>query len=175
MAPTSFKSLALAGLAGLAPLVSGLGQKKTISFEKADGAFQIAGGGIASGQVLVSDDDYWGVIRAAGDLATDFGRVTGKNFTLSSGQSAAAPAEYTFAPVDISDNTKVSSPFPCELALLAFHLSFCELWSVPYWRMISPALHERKLPACIAVHPQPWWDSLTCWANRSAGLGSGSG
>jgi len=120
MAPTSFKSLAFAGLAGLAPLVSGLGQKKIISFEGADGAFQLAGGDVASGQILVSADDFWGVVRAAGDLAADFGRVTGKNFTLSSGESAAAPVEYTFSPVDVSDNTDVSSTFPYELDALDF-------------------------------------------------------
>jgi hypothetical protein len=109
MAP-GLRSLAVAALAGLAPLVSGLGQKKIISFEKVDGALQIAGGSIPTGQILVSSDDYWGVIRAAGDLAADFGRVTGKNFTLSSGQAAAKPAEYKFMPVDVSDNTKVSLP-----------------------------------------------------------------
>ena len=120
MAPTSFKSLALAGLASLAPFVAGLGQKKIISFNQADGAFQIAGGSISQGQILVSNDDYWGVIRAAGDLATDFGRVTGKNFTLSSGQSAAAPAEYTFRPIDVSNNTNVSSAFQYNIACCVF-------------------------------------------------------
>ncbi|KAI0170213.1 hypothetical protein BJ166DRAFT_608405, partial [Pestalotiopsis sp. NC0098] len=79
--------------------VTGLGQEQVISFADADGAFQLAGGdSTAAPQILVSDNDYWGVVRAAGDLARDFGRVTGTNFTLSNGQTGASPASYEYHP-----------------------------------------------------------------------------
>lgn len=62
-------------------------------------AFQITGGRISKPQILVSSGDNWGVIRAAGDLAKDFGRVTGTNFTLSNGEKRAKPATYEYRPV----------------------------------------------------------------------------
>lgn len=105
----SFKRLGLAGLAALSPLVAGLGQQPIISFESSDGALQIVGGEAGSGQIRVSSNDYWGVIRAAGDLAADFGRVTGTNFSLSNGEDDASPASYTFAPVDVTNNTEVGN------------------------------------------------------------------
>ncbi|KAK2071563.1 hypothetical protein P8C59_005975 [Phyllachora maydis] len=37
-------------------------------------------------------NDYWGVIRAAGNLALDFGLVTGTNYSLSNGVHGSAPA-----------------------------------------------------------------------------------
>lgn len=112
MAPPSLKALAVAALTVLAPLASGLGQKQIIAFESADGAFQIAGGDAASaGQIRVSEGEYWGVVRAAGDLAADFGRVTGTNFTLSNGKDGAAATKYKFKPADITDNTVVSRLF----------------------------------------------------------------
>lgn len=83
----------------IVPAVTGLGQEQVISFADADGAFQLAGGdSTAAPQILVSDNDYWGVVRAAGDLARDFGRVTGTNFTLSNGQTGASPASYEYHP-----------------------------------------------------------------------------
>ncbi|KAI4597249.1 hypothetical protein KJ359_004762 [Pestalotiopsis sp. 9143b] len=83
----------------IVPAATGLGQEQVISFADADGAFQLAGGDSTSApQILVSDNDYWGVVRAAGDLARDFGRVTGTNFTLSNGQAGASPASYEYHP-----------------------------------------------------------------------------
>jgi len=108
MAPLSLKALTVAALAGLAPLVSAIGQKQIITFKSSDDTFQIAGGDIGAGQIRVSKDEYWGVVRAAGDLAIDFGRVTGTNYTLSNGEAGASPAEYKFKPADVSDNTVVS-------------------------------------------------------------------
>lgn len=110
MSPPSFKSLSLslAVLSGLVPWVSGLGQEPIVSFEGSEGAFQIVGGDAGRGQILVAENEYWGVIRAAGDLAADFGRVTGTNFTLSNGESDASVAEYRFNPVDVTNNTVVS-------------------------------------------------------------------
>jgi hypothetical protein len=103
--------LAAAVLAAvLAPVVAGLGQEEIIGFGRApkDG-LQLAGHGVGKGQILVSEDDYWGVIRAAGDLALDFGRVTGTNYTLSNGKKGAKPARFEFDPVDVKDNTKYAT------------------------------------------------------------------
>ncbi|KAJ3546972.1 hypothetical protein NM208_g1746 [Fusarium decemcellulare] len=93
----------------LASFAAALGQKTIISFEETKGAFQIFGGDVSSGQIRVSKDDYWGVIRAAGDLAVDFGRVTGTNFTLNNGEKDSSPAEYTFKPVNVKNNTEYST------------------------------------------------------------------
>lgn len=98
----------LVSLFGLTSNVVALGQEPIISFNSSDDSFQIFGGSITTGQIRVSKDDYWGVIRAAGDLAVDFGRVTGTNFTLSNGDTDASPAKYTFEPVDPKNNTHVS-------------------------------------------------------------------
>ncbi|PCD23983.1 hypothetical protein AU210_015497 [Fusarium oxysporum f. sp. radicis-cucumerinum] len=92
-------------LLGLLPAVAGLGQQSIVAFNKSDDAFQLVGGDTGSGQIRVSKDEYWGVIRAAGDLAVDFGRVTGTNFTLSNGKKKSSPAKYKFKPVDVKNNT----------------------------------------------------------------------
>ncbi|RYP30523.1 hypothetical protein DL767_006200 [Monosporascus sp. MG133] len=91
-------SLAVA-TAALAPLAHALGQQPIISFTDYPNAFQVAGGSVSQPQILVSDNDYWGVIRAAGDLAKDFGRVTGTNFTLSNGKREAQQAAYEYNPI----------------------------------------------------------------------------
>lgn len=98
----------LISLVGLTPSVVALGQEPIISFNNSDDSFQIFGGEIKTGQIRVSKDDYWGVIRAAGDLAVDFGRVTGTNLTLSNGDTDSSPAKYTFEPVDVKNSTHVS-------------------------------------------------------------------
>ena len=89
--------------------VAALGQAPVVAFSASTGSYQIAGGAISSGQILVSSNDYWGVIRAAGDLALDFGRVTGTNYTLSSGEKGAQPPSYGYLPVNNKNNTFVSS------------------------------------------------------------------
>ena len=71
-------------IALVAALVSGtnaLGQNATVSLTPGKGLFQLAGSGI-NGQILVSANDWWGVLRAAEDLAGDVGKVVGKNLTL---------------------------------------------------------------------------------------------
>lgn len=100
-------------VSAILPLAQALGQEPIIAFGDEDLAgdgFQLTGEGVAAGQILVSDNDYWGVIRAAGDLAIDFGRVTGTNLTLSNGELDAEPPKFSFAPVDVSNNTVVSNP-----------------------------------------------------------------
>ncbi|KAL7620831.1 hypothetical protein AAE478_009829 [Parahypoxylon ruwenzoriense] len=84
---------------GFAPFAAALGQKQIISFTSDPGSFQVAGGVVSQPQILVSSNEYWGVIRAAGDLAKDFGRVTGTNFTLSNGEAGAKPAAYEYKPI----------------------------------------------------------------------------
>ncbi|KAL2174825.1 glycoside hydrolase family 115 protein [Thermothelomyces heterothallicus CBS 202.75] len=90
-------------------VVAALGQESIISTSAHGAHFQIAGGHVGKGQILVSSNDYWGVIRAAGDLAVDFGRVTGTNYTLSNGERNAAPATYTYHPVNNKNNTYYST------------------------------------------------------------------
>lgn len=99
----------LSVVAGFAPFTNALGQQQIISFTSSEGAFQVAGGPISQPQILVSSNEYWGVIRAAGDLAKDFGRVTGTNFTLSNGESGAEPASYEYRPIT-RNYTHVSKP-----------------------------------------------------------------
>lgn len=103
------KAAALLTVSTTASLVNGLGQQPIIAFNSTEDSFQIAGGSISKGQILVSSNDYWGVIRAAGDLALDFGRVTGTNYTLSNGVNGSAPASYVYHPVNNKNNTVVSS------------------------------------------------------------------
>ncbi|KAM7194365.1 kinesin-like protein 6 [Rhypophila sp. PSN 637] len=86
-------------------VVAALGQEQIISFTSSKGSLQLAGGKISKGQILVADNEYWGVVRAAGDLALDFGRVTGTNYTLSNGKTTSSPATYTYKPVDNFSNT----------------------------------------------------------------------
>jgi hypothetical protein len=90
-------------------VAAALGQERIISLDKHGADLQIAGGHVGKGQILVSSNEYWGVIRAAGDLAVDFGRVTGTNYTLSNGEKGAKPAEYTYKPVNNMNNTHVST------------------------------------------------------------------
>lgn len=101
--------------AALLPLANALGQKQIISLGDKKGHdhdyLQLAGKGVEPGQIRVSSNDYWGVIRAAGDLAADFGKATGKNLSLSNGERGAGPAEYEFRPVNVSDNTVVRVNF----------------------------------------------------------------
>lgn len=81
--------------------VSALGQKQTIGFTASHDAFQLSGShgpphghNDPSGQILVSPNDYWGVQKAAGDLTTDFGRVTGKNLSLTAYGAKTPQAVY---------------------------------------------------------------------------------
>lgn len=120
------KSAILLALTGATALVEALGQQSIVSFNGSAGDFQIAGGPISAGQIMVSENDFWGVIRAAGDLALDFGRVTGKNYTLSTdsrlggsnttlsnnstGTLSSSAAVYSYNPVNNKNNTFVSSP-----------------------------------------------------------------
>ena len=61
--------------------VSGLLQQATLSFTSDSSGLQLAGNGVKS-QIILDGKDWPGVIRAANDMAMDFGRVTGTNATI---------------------------------------------------------------------------------------------
>jgi hypothetical protein len=87
------KSFLLA-LSALASSVTAFGQNATVTTKASPGLLQLAGSGI-DGQILVSANDWWGVIRAAQDLATDFGKVTGTNLTLGDWHGGITPGNYS--------------------------------------------------------------------------------
>ncbi|KAH8425022.1 glycoside hydrolase family 115 protein [Aspergillus melleus] len=60
--------------------VNALAQEPTIAFHSGKDSVRLGGKG-TPGVILLDGDDWPGVIRAAGDLAADFGRVTGTNLT----------------------------------------------------------------------------------------------
>ncbi|KAK4187492.1 hypothetical protein QBC35DRAFT_233302 [Podospora australis] len=90
-------------------VVAALGQERIISLNETGSVLQLAGGAISAGQIRVSSNEYWGVIRAAGDLALDFGRVTGINYTLSNGEEDGQSAVYEYKPVNNMNNTHFST------------------------------------------------------------------
>ena len=78
----------------LLAIVHGLGQNQTVTLTAGDGLLQLAGGN-SNGQILLSADDWWGVIRAAEDLAGDFGKVTGTNLTLGNWLPGGSASNFT--------------------------------------------------------------------------------
>lgn len=68
----------VSGILGLlAPLCAfGLGEPKYVSTTPVQGGFALEASGKAV-PLVVSDQDWWGVVRAVGDLSQDVGRVTG--------------------------------------------------------------------------------------------------
>lgn len=90
----------------LLEVVVGLIQRRTIAFTQQTDALQLAGKGI-NGQILVSANDWFGVQKAANDLAEDFGRVTGTNMTVAATGTNEKAAFYTYQPP--TNNVNVSS------------------------------------------------------------------
>ena len=72
----------------LPALIVGLGQKPVISFEDGEGSLLLASGS-SSPTIIVDQDDSPSVIRAATDLAIDFGRVTGVNGSVANASAKA--------------------------------------------------------------------------------------
>lgn len=103
-------------------LTYALGQNRTVAFISSEGALKLAGNG-NTGQILVSANENWGVQRAAEDLATDFGKVTGANLTFAAqGVQTTAPI-YTYRPptsnVNVSrSSTRYSNPLEYNLRRL---------------------------------------------------------
>lgn len=110
LASNSIQMAALLTIVTAGAIVNGLGQQPIVTFTNSTGTYQIAGGSILGGQILVSSNDHWGVIRAAGDLAADFGRVTGTNYTLTNGVNGSTPAYFVYHPVNNMNNTFVGNP-----------------------------------------------------------------
>lgn len=77
-------------------VASALGQKSTIGFSPSPNDFQLFSPSRPNQQILVAANDHWGVQKAAGDLATDFGRVTGKNLSLTAQGANTAQPIYTW-------------------------------------------------------------------------------
>ena len=82
--------LRLLSLLTLLQLATAIGQKAVVSFNGSLGGLQLAGGQTA--QLMLSSDDWPGVVRAGKDLAMDFGRVTGTNLTMTMVNGTAATA-----------------------------------------------------------------------------------
>ncbi|KAF4637752.1 hypothetical protein G7Y89_g321 [Cudoniella acicularis] len=82
----------------LPPLAFGLGQTPTISFTQ--GAIQLAGGNSLT-TLFLGSNEFPGVQRAGGDLSADFGRVTGKNLTINTGDFSASDTSPSSGPVII--------------------------------------------------------------------------
>lgn len=68
-------------LSALCSSVAALGQNFTTTTVSSPGALLLADTQ-QNGQILLSANDWFGVIRVAEDLAGDFGKITGKNLTL---------------------------------------------------------------------------------------------
>ncbi|KAH7120852.1 hypothetical protein B0J11DRAFT_50637 [Dendryphion nanum] len=99
MGLTRFVSFGLA----TAALVSAFGQKATIDFTPGNGSLLLASS--SSHVNLVLDGADWpGVLRAAYDLAVDFGRVTGRNGSLTVTGQGTKSAETIFNVTRINKN-----------------------------------------------------------------------
>jgi hypothetical protein len=92
-------SFLIASAALLAPVL-GLGQNATVTTVAGSSSLlQLSG----TGQILVSSNEWWSVLRAAQDLATDFGKVTGKNLTLANWKNATTKRD-TGSPLSVSSS-----------------------------------------------------------------------
>jgi hypothetical protein len=93
----------LAALSTLVSTAAALGQNATVTLSPGAGLLHLAGNG-TTGQILVSEDEWWGVLRVAEDLGGDFGKVTGRNLTLGNwkgmnGTAGETAVYYEFQPV----------------------------------------------------------------------------
>ncbi|CZT02771.1 uncharacterized protein RAG0_09791 [Rhynchosporium agropyri] len=80
--PLDFLALGLSFFTLLKPAIA-LGQTYSVTTDSSQSASLLKlAGDFQSGQILLSADEWWGVLRAAEDLAGDFGKATGKNLTL---------------------------------------------------------------------------------------------
>jgi hypothetical protein len=93
------KLLMTSALLALLPSVLALGQSPTVTLTGGYGDLQLAGSGV-HGQILLSANDWWGVIRAAQDLAGDVGKVTGRNLTLGNWRAGGKNASISPSPAN---------------------------------------------------------------------------
>jgi hypothetical protein len=82
-------------------------RKPTVSHTSGNGSTLLASRG-SPVSIHADAADYPGVLRAAHDLAIDFGRVTGTNGTLTVSGTATANASMIFNVTGISDDWSVS-------------------------------------------------------------------
>ena len=93
----------------LPTLVTALGQKATIDFTAGNGSYLLATRS-SSVNLILDGADWPGVLRAANDLAVDFGRVTGLNGTLNTnGKSGSKSAANIFNVTGINQDWSVGS------------------------------------------------------------------
>lgn len=74
--------LALTSVTTFFTQTSALGQSSPVTTDSSSSSSKLLKLSGAGNQILLSADDWWGVLRAAQDLAGDFGKVTGRNLTL---------------------------------------------------------------------------------------------
>ncbi|APA09298.1 hypothetical protein SS1G_12083 [Sclerotinia sclerotiorum 1980 UF-70] len=98
--------LFLTSLTFLFPLTAALGQNPTITTTKPTNGtsshLQIAGKGL-NAQILLSKEEWWGVLRVAEDLAGDLGKVVGENLTLAYWDGNSGPDASKVDPGDDSN------------------------------------------------------------------------
>ncbi|PNS17608.1 hypothetical protein CAC42_3003 [Sphaceloma murrayae] len=82
----------------MAASLTSLAAAQQISFDSAGGARLLSRSG-SPARIVVEANDWKGVVRAAGDLALDFGRVTGQNGTVSFMNQTSGPANGTSLPL----------------------------------------------------------------------------
>lgn len=83
------------------------GGKKTIEFKPGNGSL-LLGSSSSSVNVLLDGADWPGVLRAAHDLAVDFGRVTGINGSVTAHGKGTKSADAIFNVTGISPDWSVS-------------------------------------------------------------------
>ena len=81
-------------------------RKPTIDFQPGNGSYLLATSSSAV-QLLLDAADWPGVLRAANDLAVDFGRVTGVNGTLTTVGNGTANASVIFNVTGINQDWSV--------------------------------------------------------------------
>jgi hypothetical protein len=99
---------AVLGFLSLSGLVSAIGQKPTVDFTAGNGSYLLA---TRSSHVnLVLDAADWpGVLRAAHDLAVDFGRVTGLNGSVTATGKGTLDASNIFNVTGINTDWSVGA------------------------------------------------------------------
>ncbi|KAF2110994.1 hypothetical protein BDV96DRAFT_650597 [Lophiotrema nucula] len=93
----------------LPSFVTAIGQKATIDFTAGNGSYLLATRS-SSVNLVLDGADWPGVLRAANDLAVDFGRITGLNGTLTTnGKSGSKSAANIFNVTGIKKDWSVNS------------------------------------------------------------------
>lgn len=89
-------------------VVSALGQKATIDFKPGNGSYLLATRS-SSVNLVLDGADWPGVLRAANDLAVDFGRVTGLNGSVTAKGNGTKSAQAIFNVTGINKDWSVGA------------------------------------------------------------------